>query len=116
MYLCLNFLLRTDFTRFSCSNVVFQQMSSTGKKQNFMAPFYGWGSTATRLQSHFEEAVYFLGGIPPLYVTFSVCPSARPSRAPYLRNRSSSYRDFCYTSVKWYRQAFFSFFFLISGC
>ena len=26
----------------------------------FMAPFYGWGSTASRLQSHFEEAVYFL--------------------------------------------------------
>ena len=21
--------------------------------------FYGWGSTASRLQSHFEEAVYF---------------------------------------------------------
>ena len=28
-------------------------------KKNFMAPFYGWGSTASRLQSHFEEAVYF---------------------------------------------------------
>ena len=25
-----------------------------------MAPFYEWGSTASRLQSHFEEAVYFL--------------------------------------------------------
>ena len=25
-----------------------------------MAHFYGWGSTASRLQSHFEEAVYFL--------------------------------------------------------
>ena len=25
-----------------------------------MAPFYGWGSTASRLESHFEEAVYFL--------------------------------------------------------
>ena len=24
-----------------------------------MAPFYGWGSTASRLD-HFEEAVYFL--------------------------------------------------------
>ena len=22
-------------------------------------PFYGWGSTASRLQSHFEQAVYF---------------------------------------------------------
>ena len=27
---------------------------------NFMAPFNGWGSTASRLQSHYEEAVYFL--------------------------------------------------------
>ena len=25
-----------------------------------MVPFYGWGSTASRLYSHFEEAVYFL--------------------------------------------------------
>ena len=24
-----------------------------------MAPFYGWGSTASSLQSHYEEAVYF---------------------------------------------------------
>ena len=27
---------------------------------NFMALFYGWGSTASRLESHFEEAVYLL--------------------------------------------------------
>ena len=26
----------------------------------FMLPFYGWGSTASRLQSHYEETVYFL--------------------------------------------------------
>ena len=25
-----------------------------------MAPFYGWGSTASRIQSHYEEAVYLL--------------------------------------------------------
>ena len=25
-----------------------------------MAPFYEWGLTASRLYSHFEEAVYFL--------------------------------------------------------
>ena len=30
------------------------------KLKNFMAPFYGWGSTASRLQSHFKEAVYFI--------------------------------------------------------
>ena len=29
-------------------------------KQKFIAPFYGWGSTASRLQSHFLEAAYFL--------------------------------------------------------
>ena len=25
-----------------------------------MAPFYGWGATVSRLQSHYEERVYFL--------------------------------------------------------
>ena len=30
------------------------------KDFNFMAPFYEWGSIASRLQSHIEEAVYFL--------------------------------------------------------
>ena len=29
-------------------------------KKNFMAPFYGQGSTVLRLQSHYEETVYFL--------------------------------------------------------
>ena len=29
-------------------------------KKNFIAPFYGWGSTVSRLQSHYKEAVYFL--------------------------------------------------------
>ena len=27
---------------------------------NFMDPFYGWASTVSMLQSHYEEAVYFL--------------------------------------------------------
>ena len=26
--------------------------------KNFMTPFYGWGSTVSRLQSHNEETVY----------------------------------------------------------
>ena len=30
------------------------------KKQHFMAPFSGWGSSASRLQSQYEETVYFL--------------------------------------------------------
>ena len=25
-----------------------------------MAPFYGWGLTTSRLQSHYDEEVYFL--------------------------------------------------------
>ena len=25
-----------------------------------MAPFYGWGSTASKVQSHYKEVVYFL--------------------------------------------------------
>ena len=29
-----------------------------------MAPFYGWSSTASRLQSHFKEAAYFLALVP----------------------------------------------------
>ena len=29
-----------------------------------MAPFYGWGSTVSRLQSPFEEVVYFLPLLP----------------------------------------------------
>ena len=30
-----------------------------GSKKNFMAPFHGWGSTVSRLQSHYEETVNF---------------------------------------------------------
>ena len=29
-------------------------------KKGFMARFYGWSLSASRLQSHYEEAVYFL--------------------------------------------------------
>ena len=31
---------------------------------NLKALFYGWGSTVSRLQSHFEETVYFLHSVP----------------------------------------------------
>ena len=34
-----------------------------------MAPFCGWGSIASRLQTHLEEAVYFL---PPISQKFLV--------------------------------------------
>ena len=36
------------------------QVQKQKKQKNFMTPFYGWGSTAARLQSHYEETVYFL--------------------------------------------------------
>ena len=52
-------------------------------------------------------------GHPPLYVTFSICPSVYPSvcRAPYLRNCTSPDHNFWCTYVKWwYLQGFFSFF------
>ena len=29
-------------------------------KSSFMIPFYGWGSSASRLKSHYEQTVYFL--------------------------------------------------------
>ena len=29
-------------------------------KKHFMAPFYGWGSTVSKLQRHHKETVYFL--------------------------------------------------------
>ena len=29
-------------------------------RKNFMAPFYGWGSTASRVENHCEKEVYFL--------------------------------------------------------
>ena len=35
-------------------------IDSNIKNNNFTAPFYGWSSTVSRLQSHFEEATYFL--------------------------------------------------------
>ena len=38
--------------------------------KNFMAPFYGWGSTISRLQSHYEETVYFLPLLLQEYLIF----------------------------------------------
>ena len=31
-----------------------------GNIKKIMTPFYGWGLNTTRLQSYYEEAVYFL--------------------------------------------------------
>ena len=34
--------------------------NNNNNNKNFMTPFHGWGSTVTRLQSHYQEKVYFL--------------------------------------------------------
>ena len=47
-------------TLYGVSLVYYQITTNSAVKKNFMVPFYGWGSTASRLQSHIEEAVYFL--------------------------------------------------------
>ena len=43
-----------------CSKLTIKIPERGHIKKNFMAPFYGWGSIASRLQSHYKEAVYFL--------------------------------------------------------
>ena len=73
------------------------------------------------LLSFYFSFVLFLGGHPPLCVTFSVRMSVCLSvcRAPYPRNRTSSNHNIWYTCVKWsYIQPFFSFFwnFDFLGC
>ena len=40
--------------------VDFQHGHEKYKITNFMAPFYGWVSNVSRLQSHYEETVNFL--------------------------------------------------------
>ena len=37
-------------------------------KKNFVTPFYGWGSTAAKLQSHYEGIIYFLPLNPQKFV------------------------------------------------
>ena len=39
---------------------VYSGMRCLYKKKNFMVPLYGQGSTASRLQSHYKEKIYFL--------------------------------------------------------
>ena len=41
------------------------------KKKSFMAPFYGWDSTASRLQSHYGEA--FTTKLPSILVSQKSC-------------------------------------------
>ena len=51
-------------TIFICNQTLLGQLVMFGLKlllkKNFLVPFYGWSSTVSRLQSHFEEAVLVL--------------------------------------------------------
>ena len=42
----------------------FFQVLGAVLKKSFMALFYGWSSTASRLQSHYKETVHFFPEIP----------------------------------------------------
>ena len=67
-----------------------------------MDRFYGWGSTASRLQSYFEEAVYFLPLSSQKFVVLILSisegwkaestlepPSGLETRDPWIRNPAS---------------------------
>ena len=43
-----------------CIVEINRRKSFCSDKKNFVAPYYEWGSTVLRLQSHFEEAVYVI--------------------------------------------------------
>ena len=44
----------------SFSHSLFHSLLHPVTFSNFIGPFYGWGSTALGLQSHYEETIYFL--------------------------------------------------------
>ena len=45
--------------RFLANIFALSDAGDNNNKKGFMAPFYGWGSTVSRLKSHYEDAVYF---------------------------------------------------------
>ena len=49
--------------------VKYSMCTLTKESKKLYGPFYGWGSTASRLQSHYEEAVYFLPKFPEIHGT-----------------------------------------------
>ena len=60
---------RNEQNRYLCDLLIFtndtdiENCADNNKKillKNIMARFFEWGSTASRLQSHYEETVYFL--------------------------------------------------------
>ena len=48
-----------------------------------MVHFYGWGSTASRLETHYEEAVYYLQLSSQKFLVLTV---SGVSTLPYLNN------------------------------
>ena len=52
------------------SNIIndVKQILSRGVIKKTLAPFYGWGSTVSRLHGHYEEIVYFLPLSPEEFV------------------------------------------------
>ena len=61
MFLNLLHIFKTFFYRNTSGGLLLSYTHVLCKlKKNFVAPFYGWGSTSWRLYNHFEEAVYFL--------------------------------------------------------
>ena len=51
------------YQSFMCTlwkSIIFIILREKKKLKNSMAPFYWWGSTASRLRSHYEETVDFL--------------------------------------------------------
>ena len=41
------------------ANIYLSKVNNRNNKKLLMAPFYGWGSNASRLKSHYEEVVYY---------------------------------------------------------
>ena len=61
-------------------------------KKTLTAPFYGWGSTVSRLQSHYKETVYFLPLGPQdflVLIQYSFSPRKGPWSHSAVLNRGS---------------------------
>ena len=72
-----NWQLGNQVIDFQCHRVQYRGW----EMKNFMAPFYRWGSTASRLPSHYKEAVDFFGPSAKAerVLWIGVCPSFHPS-------------------------------------
>ena len=57
--ICITNLWSCDFRK-----EVYKGMRCLYKKNNFIVPLYGQGSTASRLYGHYKETIYFLPQVP----------------------------------------------------